>query len=579
VKPVTTGFLSQIQADPTTRGIKVVSLRSTRKRWAVVAALSLTVALTAAACGGGDDKGSGSSGTSSSGSTASGKPTPGGAVTYGLEAENSGGWCLPEGQLAISGIQVARAIYDTLTMPDKDAKAVPYLAKSVTPNENFTEWTITLRDGVKFHDGTALDATVVKNNIDAWRGTYAGRNPLLFRFVYDNIADTTVVDPMTVKVTTKTPWPSFDSYLFLSGRAGIMAQAQLDDKTTCDTNLIGTGPFKLKEWKVNDHLTATKNPDYWQKDANGVQLPYLNEITFRPIPDGDARVNALLSGELNAMHTSGAEQIDALRNEKDNGKVNLTESTDFAEVAYIMFNASKPPFNNQNARLAAAYSLDREAFNKVRNLGMFKMASGPFAPGEVGYLDDAGFPKYDLKKAKEYVQKYKDETGQDLEFTAVSTSDPSTVKSAQFIQEQAQKAGMKVTLRSVEQAALINTALGNDWQAISWRNHPGGNPDAQYVWWKGGSPVNFGKFNDPEMNTLLDQGRAEADKQKAAGIYQDINKLFGQKAYNLWLNWTQWDIATAPDVQGVYGPDLPNGGKPFTGLATGHPVVGMWVQQ
>jgi peptide/nickel transport system substrate-binding protein len=278
------------------------------------------------------------------------------------------------------------------------------------------------------------------------------------------------------------------------------------------------------------------------------------------------------------MHTSGAQQQDALVNEPD--KAVNTFSGAYPEVAYTMLNTAKAPFDNQNARLAAAYALDRKAFNKVINLDKFELASGPFGPGEVGYLKDAGFPEFNLKTAKDYVAKYKQETGKDLEWALSTTPDPGTVKAAQLIQNQMQDAGMKVTIRPVEQAALINTALGNDWQATLWRNHPGGNPDGQYVWWKGGSPVNFGKFNDPQMNTLLDQGRVEADKDKATAIYQDINKLFAQKAYNLWLNWTKWDIATAPDVHGVYGPDLPDGGgKPFPGLATGHPVVGMWVQK
>ena len=537
----------------------------------------LVVILAAAACGGGDSK-SGDDG--GSGEQASGKPVPGGKVTYGLEAETSGGWCLPEAQLAISGIQEARAIYDTLTAPDATAQYKPYLAKTVTPNADYTQWTITLRDGVKFHDGSALDATVVKNNIDAWRGAYPARQPLLFAFIYDNIAAVDVVDPMTVTVTTTTPWPAFSAYLFNSGRSGIMAQAQLDDPDTCDTNLIGTGPFKLKEWKVNDKFVATKNPDYWQKDADGTQLPYLDEIEFRPIVDGTARVNALIAGEIDALHESGAEQIETLRTEAEADKVNLTETTDFTEVAYIMFNTSQPPFDNLNARLAAVYSLDRNKLNEVRNLGLFTMASGPFAPGEVGYLKDSGYPSYDPKKAKEYVQKYKEETGKDLAFTLVGTPDPGTVKEVQFIQQAAKEAGMTVNIRTVEQAVLIDTALGNDWQAIDWRNHPGGNPDGQYVWWKAGSPVNFNKFDDPEINSLLDAGRREPDPEKAAGIYQDINKRFATQAYNLWLNWTEWNIATAPDVQGIYGPDLPDGGgKPFPGLATGHPVVGLWKQQ
>ncbi len=550
---------------------------STRWSWLVAGVLAL--AMIAAACGGGNDDDKGSGGGSGDGDSAAGTPVNGGSVTYGLEAENGGGWCLPEGQLAIAGIQVARTIYDTLTAPDENGEYQPFLASSVEPNADFTQWTIKLREGVKFHDGTALDATVVKNNLDAYRGAYPARKPLLFIFVLDNITSVDVVDDLTLTVSTKTPWPAFAAYLHSSGRLGIMAQAQLDDPATCDRNLIGTGPFKLKEWKVNDHLTATKNPDYWQKDADGNALPYLDEITYRPIPDGDARVNALLAGELNAMHTSTPENIDRLRTEKDNGKVGLVESDKFAEVAYVMFNASKPPFDNINARLAAAYAVDRDAFNQVRNLGLTKVASGPFAEGSVGYLEDAGFPKYDLNKAKDYAAKYEQETGNPLEITVLTTPDPSTVKSAQFIQEQVEKAGFKVSLKSVEQAALINTALGSDWNAMAWRNHPGGAPDLQYVWWKGGSPVNFGKFKDPDMDALLDAGRLESDSAKAATIYQDVNKRFGSQVWNAWLNWTIWDVASAPDVHGVFGPNLPDGGKPFPGLATGHPVSGMWISK
>ncbi len=540
----------------------------------------VSVALVAAACGGGssDDGGSGGGGEG-----ASGKPVSGGSVTYGLEAETSGGWCLPEGQLVISGIQVARTMYDTLTAPDENGDYQPFLAQSVEPNADFTQWTIKLREGVKFHDGSALDATVVKNNLDAYRGAYPARKPLLFIFVLQNIKQVDVVDPLTLTVTTNTPWPAFRAFLHSSGRLGIIAQAQLDDPATCDRNLIGTGPFKLQEWKINDHLTAVRNPDYWQKDADGNQLPYLDQITYRPIPDGDARVNALLAGELNTLHTATAENIDRLRMEKDNGKVSVDESDKFAEVNYIMANVSKPPFDNINARLAAAYAIDRDSFNEVRNLGLTKVASGPFAEGSVGYLEDAGFPEYDLDKAQEYAAKYNQDIGKEagtpIELKVLATADPSVLKSAQFIQEQVEKAGFKVNLKTVEQAALVNSALGGDWNAMSFRNHPGGAPDLQYNWWYGGSPINFGKFNDPEMDALLDAGRAESDSAKAASIYEDVNKRFGSQAYNLWLNWTIWDVATATDVHGVYGPDLPEGGKPFPGLATGHPVAGMWISK
>ena len=261
---------------------------ATRTHRSRTAALALAIVLVAAACGGGgSDKSSSSSG--STGDSSAGKPVYGGKVTYGLEAENSNGWCLPEGQLAISGIMVARTIYDTLTVPNDKGEYKPFLASSVDHDPTYTQWTIKLRPGIKFHDGTALDSTVVKNNLDAYRGKYPGRSSLLFSIVLDNITDVTAPDPMTVTITTKTPWPALPSYLYSSGRLGIMAQAQLDDKDTCDTKLIGTGPFKLKEWKVNDHLTAVKNPDYWLKDSSGNKLPYLDEIEFRPIIEPSAR--------------------------------------------------------------------------------------------------------------------------------------------------------------------------------------------------------------------------------------------------------------------------------------------------
>src|SRR5690606_31399877 len=118
----------------------------------------------------------------------------------------------------------------------------PYLAKAVEPDESFKVWTIALRPGVTFHDGTALDSKVVKNNLDAYRGTYPARSPLLFSFVLDNIDTVEAVNELTVKVTTKVPWVAFPAVLYASGRLGIMAQKQLDaDLDDCGSKPIGTG--------------------------------------------------------------------------------------------------------------------------------------------------------------------------------------------------------------------------------------------------------------------------------------------------------------------------------------------------
>ncbi len=141
--------------------------------------LALALSLVAAACGGssdnggGDDESGGGDGEEVDALQVpedSGEPVSGGELTYYLEAETNGGYCLAEAQLAISGVQVARSVYDTLTAPNADGEYVPFLAESVESNEDFTEWTITIREGIKFHNDTDLTAEVVKNNLDAYRG-------------------------------------------------------------------------------------------------------------------------------------------------------------------------------------------------------------------------------------------------------------------------------------------------------------------------------------------------------------------------------------------------------------------------
>jgi peptide/nickel transport system substrate-binding protein len=541
-------------------------------------ALVLALGLAAAACGGGggDDDATGPE-------TDENTPQSGGRVIYGLEAESDGGFCLPEAQLAISGIMVARTIYDTLTAPNADGEIVPYLAESVEPNEDFTQWTITIRDGVTFHDGTPLTAEVVKNNLDAYRGAYkdAGgnliRQPLLFIFIFQDIASVDVADPKTVVVTTSRPWVAFPSYLYGNGRVGIMAQSQLDDQQTCDDKMVGTGPFKLEEWVRNDHLTAVRNEDYWREDADGTQLPYLDEIEFRPIIEAAQRQNAIQAGEISLTHESGGERIAQYRSLADAGTINLVESSEQAEVSYLLLNASKPPFDNILARQAVAYAIDYERLNSLRNQDIFPVANGPFAPGTVGHLDDTGFPTFDQAKARDLVAQYEAQTGQPLTFVGSSTSDPGTIQTAQVVQQMLADVGIETTVRSTDQATLINEALGGEYQASIWRNHPGGDPDTQYIWWHTGEPTNFGRIDDPEIDRLLDEGRTTPDPAARQQIYEDINRRFAEQAWNVWVWWPVWAIASVPEVHGVYGPPLPDGSDPPETLADGHPTVGLWV--
>ena len=546
-------------------GLRFVPIMGKRTRR--LAGVVLAIALVATACGGGGDE-------SPVEDSADPEPVYGGEVAYGLEAENNNGWCLPEAQLAISGMQVANAIYDTLTAQNADGDYVGFLAESVEPNEDYTQWTITLRDGITFHDGSPLDAEVVKNNLDAYRGQYPARQALLTMFVFEPVTAVDVVDDLTLTVTT-TPWTTFPAYL--SGRIGIMGQAQLDDPDTCDTNLIGTGPFVFDDWVEGESLTVVRNENYWRTDADGNQLPYLDSVVFRPFLDPNARTNALLSGDIQALHTPTPEETGTLLAEAEAGNIKVESTSDFGEVNYVLFNTSKPPFDSLTARQAMAYAIDREEYRSVIGLDLVDVASGPFAAGVMGYLEDAGMPEYNPEKAKELVAQYEEETGTPLTFSQTILANPASQAVAQFYQDQAAQVGIESSIEAVDQSAEISTALGNDWQVLNWRNHPGDDPDTQYIWWYGGYPTNFNKFDDPEINALLDEGRAESDPERRTEIYEDLNREFARELYNIWMIWTRWTIATDVDVYGLNGPPLPDGSEPNPGLALGHPVSGMWL--
>jgi peptide/nickel transport system substrate-binding protein len=354
-----------------------------------------------------------------------------------------------------------------------------------------------------------------------------------------------------------------------------MAQEQLDDEEGCSTNLSGTGPFKKKEWVRNRHFVAVANRDYWYDAPDEEPYPYLDEIEYRPIAEGVQRLNALQSGEIQAMHTSSASQILALRDDVAAGSANLLESDRFGEVYYLMLNSQKPPLDDIRIRKALQIGIDRDLLNETINEGLSDLADGPFASGIAGHLDDSGWPEFDAGKAKAMVDDYEADHGDDTRISLTTTSDPEAVETAELIKNLAADIGIEVDLETMDQAKLITHAVSRTYGALVFRNHPGGDPDTQYVWWHSGSGVNFGGIDDPKIDKLLEAGRVETVPAKRRQIYEDVTRQFAKEAWNIWAWFAPWAIGLAADVHGVYGPQLPDGSDPNPGLAAGHSVLGL----
>jgi len=514
-----------------------------------------------------------------------GKPKTGGSITYGLEAPTTN-FCLPNAQLAISGIAVTTAVYDTLTVPDKDGKYVPYLAESVNPSPDYMSWTIKLRPGIQFHNGEALDANAVKQNLDAYAGKSSAVSAPLFGFVMTNVDSVNVVDPMTVQVNMKSAWVEFDQYLWSTGRLGIVAPAQLNSPN-CQTNMIGTGPFKLQNFDpVTGNVDVVKNPNYWRKG-----FPYLDEIKFVPVPDGSQRFTQFQGSALDITHDSVGRDLtqyqglgsQATITKQPNGRM---------EVTHTLPNLTRPPFDDPNARKAIAEGIDRNKLNELVNDGKARLANGVFDSKVEGYMANAGYPKFNPKDAKKLVDQYKAAHGGTFEFSYQSTTDQLAIDTARFLKSELAKVGITVNLpQPTDQPTVINQAIGGNVDTFGWRNYPGLVGDTMYVWFYGTTqpnsqgarnPVNFNFFNNPQANQALDQARAEPDQAKRAQLYSDFNKTLTSNVSDFWGWYTPWFIATKTNVHGVLGPNLPdsNGNtgsdKPTPVLAGYHQMLGLW---
>jgi peptide/nickel transport system substrate-binding protein len=467
-----------------------------------------------------------------------------GAIVYAIPGKTTS-FCIPRAQLSASGIMVVQSLYDTLTVPNSKGEYVPYLAKSVTPNATSDEWTIGLRDGVTFADGTPVDAAAVKQNIDAWR------RGLLLQFLYQPVSDVSTPDPRTVVVKIKQPWPAFPAFLFSSGRTAIAAPAQLTSPN-CETNLIGSGPFKLDSYDPSTgDVTVVRNPNYWRKG-----YPLLNKISFKVQGNTTQRINGLEGGQFDITFFGGGKNARTARSVA--GVTVQKNKPGFRDVNNILFNTQRPPFDDPNARKALAMGLDIQTLNVLANQGEGDIAQEVVDSKVLGYSKRSGFPKSNPAKAKKMVAAYKAAHGGEFAFDLQTTFDPGVQDVGAEVKRQAKKIGISVNLPApVDEAQIINLALAGKTDAFLWRNYPGSDPDTLYVWFHSGSPVNFGKLDDPVIDQGFEQGRIETDPAKRKAIYTALFRHMSNEVSALWFGYNDTYVASKSTVKGIIGPNLP----------------------
>ncbi len=569
-------------ADSTAGGHTGGPMMRATARTAVIRSIALTAAIGmgAASCGGSGDGDATTSSTVEGGSgtpdvtiAAEGEPTPGGALTYGVEAETDG-WNPATARWAISGHLIGMAIFDPLAAYDDKGVAQPYLAESFDVDDTGTVWTVGVREGVTFHDGSACDAASIAKALEAFRVSILTKGALA------PIESITVVDPTTIEVTMSAAWFTFPAAL--TTQVGyVAAPAQLDAAGEASVaEPIGTGPFVFEEWVPDDHLDVSKNPGYWREG-----LPYLDEITFQPIVDATSRANGLLAGDLDVIHTVNADTIADLEAEASAGDIQLLLDPTEQEEFFLMPNQAKPPFDDLTARLAVAHAIDREEYNETFGAGVTQLATGPLMPDNPWYAGTEP-PAHDPEAAKALVDEYEAANGP-ISFTMAAASDPYSRSSVQSFIEDLEAVGIEVDAEFTEQAQLIGAVVGGQYDMVLWRQFAAPDPDADYIWWHSGTgdpgsiDLNLAKISNPDLDAALDEGRSTADPVVRKEAYAKVQQEMNENAHYIWLTHTQWAIGTANDVRDIANGPLPDGtpSLPFGAQVSGvHRLTQTWLE-
>jgi peptide/nickel transport system substrate-binding protein len=495
-------------------------------------------------------------------------PKKGGSLTFGVEAEEQS-FDPAVGRFDETGVLYARTVFDPLTIIAADGSVQPYLAESVTPNEDYSTWTIGVRPGVLFHDGTTCDAAAIAGSLEHFLTGELGitLTPSLTKPVTSAIS---VTNPTTVTITLNQPWVPFPTYLTggIGGQGGYIIAPSMIANKNGGMHPVGTGPFVFEDWVINEHFSSKRNPHYWRTG-----YPYLDQITYTPIIDGDSRASALLAGNIQIMHTDVPEVILQFR---DNDTYNYIDDTKHVvgepDMNFIMLNLSNPPMDNIKVRQAMAMAISSKEYSKIVDKGVNAPTNQPFVPGTPYYTPDPGYPAYNPTAAAALVKEIKSETGKPVAFTLSSTTSASAVQAAEFLQSRLQAVGMEVTLAQIQQADEINEALAGKFQALEWRQFAAVDPDLNYLWWSpteifGSLNPNFAQNKDPQMEVLLQEGRRSTDPAVRAKAYQQIAQRLNVDLPYIWNDRATWSIVSAADVQNFNNPTTPTGGKAYGMIA------------
>jgi peptide/nickel transport system substrate-binding protein len=556
---------------------------SIRRRWGRLAVLVSVVAIVAAACGGSTattapstggtsssapaSAGAATAGPATAGPTPAGGPTQGGKLVAAIEGEPTSVDPAFDYDF-VSGLATSSITEPLLVFCKDDTALCPNLAESWDVSPDGLTYTMHIRQGVMFHDGTPMtvdDVVYSMNRIrDAKLGSYVA-------WMLASVADIKATDDKTVVITLSAPDALFE-YALASTAAHVVNKAFVEKNGskygTPEVGSIGTGPFKFAEWKSGDYQRLVRNDNYWNK-ANGG--PYLDEITIKILPEPTTRVAGLQTGEIDYMVAEVPSDQYATVQGIDNVSLTFIPSY-YGE--WITFDTQKAPFDNVKIRQALNYAFDKKAVRQLyygpdaldTKATLVNPTLWTFEKPAWQAAWDA-LPAYDqdLVKAKQLL----DDSGVADQLNgkeiAYYESTPSVKGAAESFIDSMGKLGIEIKARKVTYQESVALQFGphNDYDIFvgSWGSDfpdPSGNllpnfASANTV--AGGS--NASNYKNPAVDDLLNQQNAiPTDKVKRAQLMIEAQKIIAEDSPVIVTAYPGWPLAVNKRLGGVQAASL-----------------------
>jgi len=430
------------------------------------------------------------------------------------------------------------------------SEPVPGIAAEWDIAPDLLTYTFKLRQGVLFHNGREVDAEAVKWNFERILDPKIG-HPFT-RSALGNLKETQVLDKYTLRCVLQEP-----SAVFLADVVYYPCNLIAPDSAEqANMHPIGCGPFKFVKWERHSITELVRFENYFETDAEGNSLPYLDGIIGRPKKEDQVRLTSLRTGEVdlidNMAYTDAANFP-----KKYAGKLQTWEVPTLA-TSYMMFNVEKGPFTDKQLRLAAAHAVDHEAIKQAVFYGRGESAKGCYAPTSPWFAAGTKpWPEYDPDKAKSLLRKAK-AVGTEV-IVQADNAFPYIQQTAELIQAMWSEVGFKVTVYLYETTVLNQKRRERDFHAESTAGAYTWDPDGWFsrriLSSAPANKINGSGFKNEKADKLITEARQTADKKKRLEVYAAIDSIVNEELPILYIHHLTALQAGAMNLKG-YRPAL-----------------------